>query len=348
MAMNPPFPLAIKTGTSTRYRDCWAVGYTPEYTLTVWTGNFDGRPTAKMSGAAAAAPILTDLAASLLPADRTPGFTPPAGIASLEICSFSGLRPGSSCPHRRLELFIAGTEPEVTCTYHHSQEPWHRMPTKFAGWLHNRFAHHGAGRYRLAGFDTDLERTFGEQDRRAEISQGQPGITPHQDPYPAKSEGNNTGKLSGQWHKSIVKSSFLNFPLSPRGERVRVRGESGRPSGNHADGVRNKLSFGRNQTVHLHNTLFPALAAGQDPQVTITSPLGSDRFLVAPGQETVTLSLKASCRAPFQQVTWFIDGREYAATGPPYELSLQLGRGRHRLTVIGPDGLGDNLEVGVE
>ncbi len=30
MAMNPPFRLAIKTGTSTHYRDCWAVGYTPD------------------------------------------------------------------------------------------------------------------------------------------------------------------------------------------------------------------------------------------------------------------------------------------------------------------------------
>ena len=60
------------------------------------------------------------------------------------------------------------------------------------------------------------------------------------------------------------------------------------------------------------------------------------------------MSVRADCRVPFPRVNWFVDGREYAATGPPYELSLPLERGHHRLTVIGPDGLGDNLEVAVE
>jgi penicillin-binding protein 1C len=310
LAMNPGVPLAIKTGTSTHYRDCWAVGYTPEYTLAVWTGNFDGRPTAKMSGAAAAAPILADLAAAVLHPDRSPDFTPPPGIARLEVCSFSGLLPGPSCRHRRPELFIAGTEPETVCTYHQNQEPWHRVPTRFAGWLHNRFQHSGAGRYRLAGFDTDLDRTFGEPDPAESFTQS-----------------------------SVLSPQHLN----------RARGLSSQPPGNAANlGQRQKLSFGRNPTLHLHSTLFPALAATKDPQVTIAAPLNGDRFLVPPGQDSVTLSLRAACRAPFPQITWFVDGREYAATGPPYELSLLLGRGRHRLTVVGPNGLGDNLEIAVE
>ena len=164
LAMNQTFPLAIKTGTSTHYRDCWAVGYTPEYTLAVWTGNFDGRPTAKMSGASASAPILADLAAAVINPERSPDFTEPPGIIKLEICSFSGMLPGQACQHRRQELFIAGTEPDSVCTYHHSKEPWHRMPTNFAGWLHDRFERQGTGRYRLAGFDPDLSRTFGSLD----------------------------------------------------------------------------------------------------------------------------------------------------------------------------------------
>jgi penicillin-binding protein 1C len=287
LAMNPPFPLAIKTGTSTHYRDCWAVGYSPEYTLAVWAGNFDGRPTAKMSGASAAAPILADLAAALLNPDRAPGFTPPPGIVKQEICSFSGMCPGPHCRHRRQEIFIAGTEPTDVCTYHQGQEPWHRMPTRFAGWLHDRFEHQGTGRFRLAGFDPDLARTFQEPDHPQ-----------------AKTPAQNPGG--------------------------------------------GKVSLGQNPTIYLHNTLLPALAAHQVPQVTIDSPLNGDRFLVPPGQEKVILALRAACRSPFPQVTWFVDGREYAATGPPYELSLPLGRGRHRLTVIGPDGLGDNLEVAVE
>jgi penicillin-binding protein 1C len=311
LAMNPAFPLAIKTGTSTRYRDCWAVGYTPEYTLAVWTGNFDGRPTAKMSGAAAAAPILADLAAAVLHPDRMPGFTPPPGITYLEVCSFSGMLPGPDCRHCRREVFIVGTEPEAVCTYHQSRETWHRVPAPFAGWLHHRYEHAGAGRYRLDGFDTDLDHTFGEPE--AESHQ----VASH------------------------------NAPLSPRGERVRVRGDSGQPIAK-SIAPSGKISLGHNPAVHLHHTLFPALAAAKDPQVTITAPLDGDRFLLPPGRETVALSLKAACRAPFHRVTWFVNGREYAATGPPYEVSLNLGRGRHRLTVVGPDGLGDNLEMSVE
>jgi penicillin-binding protein 1C len=347
LAMNPPFPLALKTGTSTHYRDCWAVGYSPEYTLAVWTGNFDGRATAKMSGATAAAPILADLAAALLTPDRSPSFTPPSGLVSREICSFSGLQPGPGCRHRRTEWFIAGTEPEAQCTYHPSQEPWHRMPTNFAGWLHHRYQRQGTGRYRLADFDADLARTFGEQDSLIETPQGQSGLTPRSDPHAPKSQAQPDGHPSSPQPISIVNKPSSRAPLSPPGEKVRVRSGSGQPSGNHKT-LGQKLSFGRNPALHLHDTLFPALATAKDPRLTIASPLPGDRFLLAPGQETVAVSLKASCRAPFRQVTWYVDGREYAATGPPYELPLQLGRGRHHLTVIGPDGLGDNLEVAVE
>ncbi len=48
-----------------------------------------------------------------------------------------------------------------------------------------------------------------------------------------------------------------------------------------------KLSFGQNPTLRLHRTLFPALAAHREPQVTIASPLPGDRFLLPAGQDTV-------------------------------------------------------------
>ena len=79
-AMNPPQRLAIKTGTSSRYRDTWAVGYTPEYTVAVWAGNFDGRGTMKLSGAAAAAPILAELAGTLFHGGSPRSFDRPEGV----------------------------------------------------------------------------------------------------------------------------------------------------------------------------------------------------------------------------------------------------------------------------
>ena len=44
------FRFACKTGTSTGYRDNWALGFTPEFTVGVWTGNFDGSPMNGVSG----------------------------------------------------------------------------------------------------------------------------------------------------------------------------------------------------------------------------------------------------------------------------------------------------------
>jgi hypothetical protein len=43
-----------------------------------------------------------------------------------------------------------------------------------------------------------------------------------------------------------------------------------------------------------------------------------------------------------------VNGQEQAATGPPYELTLDLARGRYRLAAVAPDGRGDAVEVSVE
>jgi penicillin-binding protein 1C len=286
-AMNPPYRMAIKTGTSTRYRDLWAVAYTPEYTVAVWVGNFNGRPTADLSGAGAAAPIVADLAEALFAGGAPPGFTQPAGIATAEVCAFSGLQPGPGCAHRRQELFIAGTEPQAPCSFHQGQEPWHRMPANYAGWLHQRFAKGGAGRFRLADFDQDLQKTF-----QAPVTTD-PGAGVH-----ARRRG---GAL------------VLGLPASP------LLGGS---------------PFARNEGLAL--------------RVSISYPLPGDRFLLPGGAEVIRVISKAQCRDPLQAVTWFLDGREVAATGPPYELPLDLSRGRHRLTVVGPGGQGDAVEVAVQ
>jgi penicillin-binding protein 1C len=52
-----PFPVACKTGTSTNYRDNWTFGYTPEFTVGVWVGNFDSTPMRWVSGVSGAGPI---------------------------------------------------------------------------------------------------------------------------------------------------------------------------------------------------------------------------------------------------------------------------------------------------
>ena len=105
-----PFPAAVKTGTTTDWRDNWTVGYSTERIAGVWVGNADNTPMLDVSGVDGAGPIWRDL---MLLAHRTPPapFTVPPGIARTEVCVPSGMLPSPACSQRRSEYFIRGTEP---------------------------------------------------------------------------------------------------------------------------------------------------------------------------------------------------------------------------------------------
>jgi penicillin-binding protein 1C len=51
------FRAAAKTGTSSDFRDGWTLGFTPEFTVGAWVGNFDNTPLDRFSGTAGAGPI---------------------------------------------------------------------------------------------------------------------------------------------------------------------------------------------------------------------------------------------------------------------------------------------------
>ncbi len=52
--------LAVKTGTSYGYRDAFALGYTPDYTIGIWVGRADGTPVPGQIGRNTAIPVLLD------------------------------------------------------------------------------------------------------------------------------------------------------------------------------------------------------------------------------------------------------------------------------------------------
>lgn len=52
-----PFRCAVKTGTSSDFHDNWCLGFTPEFTVGVWAGNFEQQPMNGISGVTGAAPI---------------------------------------------------------------------------------------------------------------------------------------------------------------------------------------------------------------------------------------------------------------------------------------------------
>ncbi len=112
------FALAVKTGTSHDYRDNWTVGYTPEYTVAVWVGNFDGKPMGNVSGITGAGPLFGRVMRAVTPVGTVVRFVAPPGIVTHRVCALSGDLPGPACDVTYEEVFVKGHEPRSECTVH--------------------------------------------------------------------------------------------------------------------------------------------------------------------------------------------------------------------------------------
>ncbi len=114
-----PYPVAVKTGTSTGFRDAWTAGFTRERTVIVWAGNADGKATNKLTGAVGAGPLFFDVMkramndvrdrASLFAADQ---------LEEASVCPLSGQRPTAACTDAVRRMFPAGRAPTQPCTIH--------------------------------------------------------------------------------------------------------------------------------------------------------------------------------------------------------------------------------------
>ncbi len=111
-------PAAVKTGTTTDFRDNWTVGYTPDLVVGVWVGNADNEAMKDVSGVSGAAPLWHDVMEAALKGTPVHDFARPEGLVDVTVCAISGLRPNPNCPHRVTETFIAGTQPTQTCAVH--------------------------------------------------------------------------------------------------------------------------------------------------------------------------------------------------------------------------------------
>jgi penicillin-binding protein 1C len=91
------FPSAVKTGTSSDFRDTWTVGFTRDYTVATWVGNFDGAPMQRVSGVTGAAPLWNRIIRHLAEREPPPAFAPPRGYVRRPMCAVSGVRPARGC-----------------------------------------------------------------------------------------------------------------------------------------------------------------------------------------------------------------------------------------------------------
>jgi penicillin-binding protein 1C len=123
-ALDFPFPVAAKTGTSKGFRDNWVVGYTSAVTVAVWVGNFDGSEMEGVSGITGAGPIFH---AVMEAAMRRRGSEAGAssvsfadvgsGLHRVSVCALSGGLATRDCPHA-IQESVATDALVEPCTLH--------------------------------------------------------------------------------------------------------------------------------------------------------------------------------------------------------------------------------------
>lgn len=150
------YPVAVKTGTSSGYRDTWTAGYTHERTVAVWLGNADSAPTVQLTGASGAGPLFADIMERSMRdvPSRAPLWDQDL-LVPVDVCPLSGLPVGPACDERVTRRFAHDHLPEGTCDLHHHVtrdvtapaglrcDPEGRtvavlFPPAFDGWLSSR------------------------------------------------------------------------------------------------------------------------------------------------------------------------------------------------------------------
>ncbi len=109
-----PFDVAVKTGTSKDFRDAWTIGFTKNYLVGVWTGNFSGKMMNSVSGGWGAGRIFHQVMRLVTDRER-PCFTYPDKYSRVRFCRATGLPAGRYCNYST-ELVEGNEETGPVCT----------------------------------------------------------------------------------------------------------------------------------------------------------------------------------------------------------------------------------------
>ena len=112
-----PTQTAVKTGTSTDYRDAWAVGFSHRYTVGVWMGNLDQKAMKEVTGSRGPALVLRAVFAELnRHKEASPLYLSPR-LKGVTICRVSGELASPDCPTMN-EWFEPSETPAHICPIH--------------------------------------------------------------------------------------------------------------------------------------------------------------------------------------------------------------------------------------
>ncbi|HEX8076405.1 MAG TPA: penicillin-binding protein 1C, partial [Chthoniobacterales bacterium] len=134
-ALRFDYPVACKTGTSTDFRDNWTIGFTPEFSVGVWVGNFDGAPMREVSGVTGAGPILHSIFDYLHANYGTSWYRMPGGIVERTIHPLTGKLLADADPRGVREKFLADRLPAAEVEADYDSAGNVRLTAEYAEWF---------------------------------------------------------------------------------------------------------------------------------------------------------------------------------------------------------------------
>lgn len=108
--------MAWKTGTSFGYKDAWAIGVTPSYTVCAWIGNASGLSRPGLIGIETAAPLMSEIMRELPHHEEWK--IPYDDLIARPVCSGSGFAPGPYCDRTDTVWVNRQGENLKQCPYH--------------------------------------------------------------------------------------------------------------------------------------------------------------------------------------------------------------------------------------
>ena len=131
------FRAAAKTGTSSDYRDAWTLGFTPDYTVGVWVGNFDNSSLDHFSGAAGAGPIFHAVLDRLHQEKLPQWYEEPDSVVEIQIDPATGhlLTPGLNLNEVETELSLRAHLPSEASPADYDEEGRALLTDNYRDWL---------------------------------------------------------------------------------------------------------------------------------------------------------------------------------------------------------------------
>jgi penicillin-binding protein 1C len=112
--LNIPTQTAVKTGTSTDYRDAWAIGYNHRYVVGIWMGNADYTPTDGITGSLGPSLALRGIFNELSKNSETAPLYLSPKLSLKEVCiDAADIESGNADCSTRTEYFLSENQLET-------------------------------------------------------------------------------------------------------------------------------------------------------------------------------------------------------------------------------------------